>query len=269
MKKMAEETESSKVIFERKRRIGIITLNNGEMNVFDSEQVLQLRDLIASLYEEDKIRVIVIKGSGTRAFSAGFDLKNFDIPLFVRDGQDMIYKLYNLPIPTIALVHGYSIGIGFLVALACDFRYASEDAQVSLPEINYEAMFPTHGGCTILPKIVRKISDAKLILYTGDRIPAKKAAEMGIFDELFKTKEELIANGMEFAKKLASKNPIVLQMTKVALKRTAPADLKTGMAIEMETIPIINRPDGMSKQEQMKIINDWIKKYSIERPLDP
>jgi len=165
-------------------------------------------------------------------------------------------------------VHGFSIGIGFLVALACDFRYASEDAQFSLPEINYEAMFPTHGGCTILPKVVRKISDAKLILYTGDRIPAKKATEMGIVDELFKTREEMISAGMEFANYLASKNPMVMQLTKVALKTTATADLKTGMAMEMETIPIINRPQGMKKEDQMQKIQEYIDKYSIKRPFD-
>ncbi|MHA1264543.1 MAG: enoyl-CoA hydratase/isomerase family protein [Candidatus Helarchaeota archaeon] len=264
---MSDETLDKKVCFERKRRIGIITMNNGEMNVFDAEQVLALRDLIVDLYDNNKIRVVVIQGSGTRAFSAGFDLKNFDIDLFVRDGQDMIYQLYHLPKPTIALVHGYSIGIGFLVALACDFRYASEDAQFSLPEINYEAMFPTHGGCTILPKIVRKISDAKLILYTGDRISAAKAKEMGIVDELFQTKEEMIDAGMAFAKKLASKNPVVMQMIKVALKTTATADLKTGMTIEMETIPIINRPQGMKKEEQLQKIKEYLEKYTIKRPL--
>ena len=266
---MTEENSSQKVLFQKKKRVGIITLNNGEMNVFDSDQVLQLRDLIVELETNDRIRAILIQGSGDRSFSAGFDLKNFDVPLFIKHGQDMIYKLYNLPKPTIALVHGYCIGIAFLVACACDFRYATEKSQFSLPEINYEAMFPTHGGCTLLPKIVRRMSDVKYILYTGNRIPADRAAQMGLIDiPPFKTKAEMFEAGMKFANELASKNPLVLSLTKVALKTTEFADLKTGMEMEMETISIINRPQGMTKAEQLEKIKEYIDKYSIKRPLD-
>lgn len=264
---MSEYSTTPKVVFEKDRRVGIITLNNGEMNLFDVEQVQGLRDLIVKLENDDKIRALVIQGSGTRAFSSGFHLKNFDVGVFTRDGQDMIYHLYNITKPTIALVHGYAIGIAFLVALACDFRYATEDAQFSLPEINYDAMFPTHGGCTLLPKIARKMSDVKYILYTGDRFPAARAEKMGIVDELFKTKEEMQKAGLEFAQKLASKNPVIMSMCKVALKKTEFADLKTGMAMEIETIPIINRPQGTSKADQLEAIRKYIEKYSEERPL--
>lgn len=264
---MSEYSTTPKVVFEKDKRVGIITLNNGEMNLFDVEQVQGFRDLIVKLENDDKIRALVIRGSGNRAFSAGFDLKNFDVDIFVRDGQDMIYQLYNLPKPTIALVHGFSIGIAFLTALACDFRYATEDAQFSLPEINFEAMFPTHGGCTLLPKIVRKMSDVKYILYTGDRFPAARAEKMGIVDQLFKTNDEMQAAGLEFAQKLASKNPVVMSMCKVALKKTEFADLKTGMATEIETIPIINRPQGTSRSEQLEALRKFIEKYSEKRPL--
>jgi len=264
---MSDYSTTQKVLFEKDKHVGIITLNNGEMNLFDIEQVQGFRDLIVKLEDDDKIRVIIIQGSGTRAFSAGFDLKNFDVDIFTKDGQDMIYRLYNIPKPVIALVHGFSIGIAFLVALACDFRYATEDAQFSLPEINYQAMFPTHGGCTILPKIVRKMSDVKYILYTGDRFSAARAEKMGIVDELFKTTEEMQTAGKEFAQKLAVKNPVVMSMCKVALKKTEFADLKTGMAMEIETIPIINRPQGTKKADQLEAIKNYIEKYSEKRPI--
>ena len=89
---MSEYSTTPKVVFEKDRRVGIITLNNGEMNVFNVEQVQGLRDLIVKLGSDDRIRALIIKGSGDRAFSAGFDLKNFDVPIFVRDGQDMIFS---------------------------------------------------------------------------------------------------------------------------------------------------------------------------------
>lgn len=263
---MSEYSTTPKVLFEKDKRVGIITLNNGEMNVFDVEQVQGFRDLLEKLQNDDKIRSIVIQANGDRAFSAGFDLKNFDVDVYVRDGQAFIYTLYNIPKPTIALVHGYCIGIAFLVALACDFRYSSEDAQFSLPEINYEMMFPTHGGCTILPKIVRKISDAKYILYTGDRVPADRAEKMGIVDELFKTREEMVAAGLEFAQKLATKNASVLSMCKTILNTTRFSDLKTGMAMEIEAIALITPPPGTKKAEVQDAIRKYIEKYSIERP---
>jgi len=261
---MAEETTSNKIMFEKQKRIGIITLNNGEMNVFDRDQVRELLSLIIELESNDKVRAIVIQGSGNRAFSAGFDLKNFDVEYFIEAGQEMIFRLYNLPKPTIALINGYCIGIAFLVAMACDFRYATEESQFSLPEMNIEGMFPTHGGCTLLPKLVRKISDAKLILYTGDRFPTSKVAEMGLIDERFAKKEEMFDAGIAFAKKLAAKSPIPMALTKVALKKTEWADLKTGMAMEIETIPLINRPHGMKKAEQLEKVREYIKKYSTE-----
>ena len=259
---MSEEEVPQKVMFERKKRVGIITLNNGEMNVFDKEQIIQFRDILKDIEHNDKVRVIIIQGSGSRAFSSGFDLKNIDKKVIIDVGQEMIYRLYHLQKPTIALVHGYSIGIGFLVALACDFRYATEDASFSLPEIKYEIMFFTHGGCSILPKLVRKPSDVKYIFFTGDRFPASKADEMGLLDAIFKTKEEMYGAGMEFATILSKKNPLIMACAKVALKKATFADVKTGMAMEIETIPFIDRPPTMNKQQQLEEARKYLDKYS-------
>ncbi|MHA1651644.1 MAG: enoyl-CoA hydratase/isomerase family protein [Candidatus Helarchaeota archaeon] len=259
---MAEGMESKKVLFEKNKRVGIITLNNGEFNVFDPEQIYQFRDLMKQLQWDQKVRAILIQGSGDRAFSSGFDLKHLDKEIIIEVGQEMIYRLYNLPKPTIALVHGYAIGIGFLVALACDFRYATEAAQFSLPEINYDVMFPTHGGCSILPKLVNTPSAAKYILYTGDRIPARKIAQFGIIDEIFQTKDEMFAAGLKFAQYLCTKNPIVMSCTKAALNTTRFADIKTGFAIEMEAVQFIDRPPSMKRKEQLEAAKKFIEKYS-------
>ena len=254
--------ENQKVLFERQKRVGIITLNNGDFNVFDPDQIIQFRDLMKELEDNDKVRAILIKGSGPRAFSSGFDLKNLDKEIIMTAGLEMIHRLYNLPKATIALVHGFAIGIGFLVALACDFRYATEDASYSLPEINYDVMFPTHGGCSILPKLVRKPSDAKYILYTGDRFPTAKAAEMGLIDAVFKTKEEMFEAGMEFATKLGTKNPVILACTKAALKKTTYGNVRDGMRTEFEAIPFIDRPPDMKKDTQREAMQKFIEKYT-------
>lgn len=258
------DTSSQKAVFEKQKRVGIITINNGEMNVFDAEQVKQFRDIIKEIEDNDKIRVVLIQGSGTRAFSAGFDLKHPNENVFVNDGQEMIYRLYHLPKPTIALVHGYAIGIAFLVAMACDFRYATEDAQFSLPEINYpDMMFTTHGGTSLVSKLVRP-SHLKWILYTGNRFPTSKAAEMGLIDERFETKEDMFKAGLEFATDLSRKSPVTMSCIKVAVRKNTLADLKPGMGREIETLPFIKRPLTMSKKEQLDASKKYIKKYSEE-----
>lgn len=260
---MAEETADQKVLFEKRKRVGIITLNNGEMNVFDKEQIIQLRDLLIEIENDDKVRAVMIQGSGPRAFSSGFDLKHIDKEVIIKDGQEMIYRLYNLAKPTIALVHGFSIGIGFLIPMACDFRYATTDASFSLPEIKYEIMFFTHGGVSIVSKLIRP-SHLKWIFFTGKRFPTSKADEMGLIDAIFQTKEEMFNAGLEFATTLSKKSPIVMACAKVAIKKARFADVKTGMAMEMETIPFIDRPPTMNKKEQLEEFKKYMKKYSIE-----
>ena len=259
---MVEETATKKVILEKNKRVGIITLSNGEMNVFDKDLVIQFRDLLLELEKDDKTRVILIQGSGVRAFSAGFDLKNPAKEFYIRYGKEIIHRLYYLPKPTIALIHGYAIGIGCIVTLACDFRYTTEDASLSLPEINYSIMYPTHGGTTILSKLVRKPSDAKYMLYTGERIPANQASQMGLIDAIFKTKDNMFNAGMEFAQKLSAKDPIVLSLIKVGLKKCEFADLKHGMEIESEAALIVDRGPKVSKEEQLEQARKFIEKYS-------
>ncbi|NVM54398.1 MAG: hypothetical protein HWN66_11905, partial [Candidatus Helarchaeota archaeon] len=110
-------------------------------------------------------------------------------------------------------------------------------------------------------KLVRKPSDAKYLLYTGDRISTNRASQMGLIDAIFKTKEEMFDAGMEFAINLSSKNPIIMGSIKAALKSTTFADLKTGMEIEMDAVSFIERPPQMKRKEQLEEARKYIEKY--------
>ena len=109
---MSAGNENKKVVVEKIKRVALVTLNNGDMNLFDAEQVIQFRDAIVSLKKDPKVKALVIQGSGNRAFSAGFDLKGFaKVDTYINVGQDFMGQLYNFPIPKIALVNGYAIEI--------------------------------------------------------------------------------------------------------------------------------------------------------------
>ena len=261
---MTEET-NEKILVKIKRKVGIITLNNGDMNVFSPEFLNLFINALKEYRDNKKVHSLIIQSASERAFSAGFDLKalmNVDhatIDIFFKVGQDIVEIIRYMPKPVIALINGHAHGVGLLFPLACDFRYCTEDATLSLPEANYSnLMFPTHGGCTNLPKIVRKMSDAKYILMTGDKFDAKSALEMGVVDKVFKTKEELLEKGFELAKNISSKHPDVIQLLKPAINACSQADVKTGMAIEEEAFTIIARTKD-NKELKKKFIDKYMR----------
>ena len=93
------------------------------------------------MHQDESVRVVVLEGSGERAFCVGADLNHIatfgppDIRKWVNDGNRVLSRLANLPVPVIAAVHGYAVGGGLEFALACDLRVASEDSSFGLPEL--------------------------------------------------------------------------------------------------------------------------------------
>ncbi|MHA1783695.1 MAG: enoyl-CoA hydratase/isomerase family protein [Candidatus Helarchaeota archaeon] len=258
------ESTGEKIIVEIKRKVGMVTLNNGDMNVFNPDFIYLLRDTLKELKDNKKVNSILIKSASDRAFSAGFDLKALIsvkqdvIDIFLKDGYEIVELLYTIPKPIVALINRYSIGVGFLFPLACDFRFCTKDAKFQLPEINFgELMFPTHGGCTTLPNVVNTLSDAKYILMTGERFDADAAFKMGVVSRVFDTKEEMFEEGFQFAKLLASKAPLVMQMIKAALHKSINSTFTEGLALEKEAYDIVRKVE--ENREEKK--NNFIKKY--------
>ena len=140
------------VRFERDGHVAIITLNRpDELNALNYNTLERLGDLIEQVRLESKdIRVLLIKGEG-RAFCAGADLKERrtlneqQVRRNVRKIRDVFTALERLPQPTIALINGFAFGGGFELALACDFRYALEDAKMGLTEVSL-GIIPGAGG---------------------------------------------------------------------------------------------------------------------------
>lgn len=155
-------------------------LNAMDFAVFDD-----LTEAMDEIADKDP-RVVVVSGNG-RAFSAGIDVAAFgavagDPREVIARAQAPFRKLAALPMPTIAAVHGYALGAGLQLALACDLRVMTRDAVVGLLEANY-GLIPDLGGSTRLPQIVGT-TRAKRMIWLAERISGPEAFDLGIADVL-------------------------------------------------------------------------------------
>ncbi len=254
------------IIVERKVRVGILTINRPEVkNAFDETTRVEFRDALKELRHDKDVRVIIITGTGN-SFSAGQDLKSlYNTPqdrlkwltdfgrLMIleiitgndyevdpkeffdklRAGNGVKFEIGENWKPVIAQVNGYAMGGGMEIACACDFRFASENAFFALPEIDMRIV-PAWGGSQN-PAALLGLPSAKYIAFTGERIPASKAKEMGLVVDVVKP-EELGETTMKFAKALALKHPLTLRYLKILLEQPRGDQLLGGLALEHEIL---------------------------------
>ncbi|KSW11642.1 hypothetical protein CF15_02100 [Pyrodictium occultum] len=147
----------------------------------------ELSEALDELEEDDRVRVVVLTGSG-RAFSAGADITAFagispvKAMMYSRKFQEVLFKIEYYTKPIIAALNGYTLGGGLELAMAADFRIASETAMLGQPEINL-GFIPGAGGTQRLPRLIGR-SRTKELIYTGDMVPAGEAARMGLVDRV-------------------------------------------------------------------------------------
>ncbi|MCL2674372.1 MAG: enoyl-CoA hydratase-related protein, partial [Defluviitaleaceae bacterium] len=144
-------------------------------------------------------------------------------------GNDVFRSLETLDIPVIAAVNGFALGGGCELALACDIRIASENASFAQPEVCL-GITPGFGGSQRLPRLIGE-GRAKQLLYTGERITAHKALEIGLINDIYPA-DELITNALELAATIAKNAPIAIRSTKRAIETGR--DLEFDSALELE-----------------------------------
>lgn len=179
----------SDFIVESKNNCVWITINRPEaMNALTQEADIELYDILDEIERLEQVRAVVIKGAGNRAFCAGADLKQRQQmnakEKFLQAGylRRVIAKIEEIPQPVIAAIRGYCYGGGFELALACDFRIASESAVFNFPEMTLGA-FPGSGGPVRLCRLIQP-GYAKEILMTAKKLKADEAREIGIVSRL-------------------------------------------------------------------------------------
>ena len=218
--------------YDKQDHIAIITMEgDNDLNIGMTGGELNQR--LAEYAEDDELRCCIVTGAGSRAFSAGGDLRNTDgggmgggalsvwnsQPLNIVSGLE-IWK------PIIAAINGYAVGAGCMLALACDIRIASENASFSIPEIKLG--FPSGMGAPQrLPRLI-PFGAALEMLLTGDRIDAQQALQWGLVNRVV-PQAELMDTALDLASRIAANPPLVVRSLKEMAYRSREMSLKEGL----------------------------------------
>lgn len=229
--------------YEVNEQIATITLNRPEaLNAWYRGMNDELRQVAYHIADDPSVRVLIITGSGEKAFCSGIDLKkvssgeDFITGPDMRDYYDGISKLRDvftmyekLAVPVIAAINGYCLGGGLELVLACDVRLAVDFATFSLPEVQL-GIIPDLGGCQRLPRAVG-IGKAKELIYTGRRIGAAEALRIGLVQQVYPA-GRLMEEAYKMAEEIAGYNPIVVQAAKRACNVAMSYPLEIGLSFE-------------------------------------
>ncbi|MBI4366243.1 MAG: enoyl-CoA hydratase/isomerase family protein [Deltaproteobacteria bacterium] len=229
------------VLMETRGAIGLITLNRPkQLNALNAET---MREIIAAAREcenNPEIKVVVITGSGEKAFAAGADIKAMatmgfaEADAYGRLGHDCMRVLEELKQPVIAAVNGYALGGGTELALACDFIYAADSAVFALPEVKL-GLFPGWGGTQRLSRIVGR-PKANELIFTGKRLTAPEAYQWGFVNHVV-PKAELWAAVEQVAQEIAANAPLAIACAKRVIIQSCHLSLADGLALERSTFP--------------------------------
>ncbi len=225
------------ILVETRGRVGIITINRpNKLNALNIPTRAEIVAALESFRANDEVRVLVITGAGEKSFIAGADITEFagrtalDQRSIMRSNR-MFDAFEEFPKPVIAMINGFCLGGGCEVALSCDLRIASENAQFGQPEIKL-GIIPGGGGTQRLTRLIGEGKAMELIL-TGDMIKADEAKALGLVNHVYPL-AELEAKTMELANRIAEMSPIALRMAKEAVKGAARLTLRDGLDHEID-----------------------------------
>jgi enoyl-CoA hydratase len=224
------------LLFEIKDHVGLITVNRPDkLNALNGETVNELEDVFISIKNNPDIFVVVITGSGEKAFVAGADiaeLNKLDVlsaKEFSEKGNKVFRMIETLGKPVIAAVNGFALGGGCELALASHIRTASDNAKFGQPEVNL-GIIPGYGGTQRLARVVNSARALEIIL-TGDMIPADEAFRIGLVNKVF-PQAELLNKTLEMAAKIVSKGQQAIRLALKAVKATDNISLSEGLNFE-------------------------------------
>jgi enoyl-CoA hydratase/carnithine racemase len=202
--------------------VALVTLNNPPLNLVTLELTRELNALLQRLAEDPDARVLVITGSGSKAFCAGSDIKEFPsmmaggtvVPRKLALENEAYSRVDRFPKPTIAALNGLAMGGGLELAVCCDLIVAEAGNQVALPEINL-GVFPGSGG-TI--RVTRRIGEgrAKEMMYFGDSVPVETALAWGLVNRVV-GKGEALSTARAMARRLAAQPSVALKAMKQSI----------------------------------------------------
>jgi len=221
---------------EKEEEVVQITINRSDklnaMNLQVMDEFISILDKL----EKDSSRVIIITGEGPKAFSAGADIEYMsnigltEAEKYALRGHEVLNKIEKLEKPVIAAVNGYALGGGCELALSCDIRFASPNAQFGQPEVTL-GICPGWGGTQRLLRIIGP-ARAKDLIFSGRKIKAEEAFSMGLINQIFPS-EYLLSKTKEYAKTISKNSSFALGVSKMLVNRGNDASLDTGLKLEI------------------------------------
>ena len=202
-----------------------------KMNAITVAMRSEFPAIFQSLDADESVRVIVIRGAGEKAFSAGGDVAEFLslAPADLEQWGDSVTAPERCRKPVVAAIDGYAMGAGLELALACDFRIATTRSEFAFPEIRL-GMIPGSGGTQRALRLLG-MTRAKLFMMTGQRISAERAEAWGLITQVV-APEEFEKALKQLTGELAARAPLALRTLKMVLDRGAEAPLETALELE-------------------------------------
>jgi len=222
------------ILMKKEDGIGFIYINRPEVhNVLNQEVWREVRDAFVIHDNDDEVQVIIITGSGDKAFVAGSDLNYLKartkLQTLDRETPLIIDQIESVKKPTIAAINGFALGGGCELTLACDIRIASERAKMGQTEINV-GIIPGAGGTQRLPRMVGLGKGLELVL-TGAVVDAYEAEKIGMVNKVV-PHEKLMEEAIALANVIKSKSPIIVRLAKAAVKAGYGTNMNTAVLLE-------------------------------------
>ena len=224
------------LIYEKKDGIAFITFNRPKvLNALNRKTVEELREALLDARDDNTVRVLILTGSGEKAFVAGADIGELaqQTPVngkeFSLFGQAVFHLLETMGKPSICAINGFALGGGCELALSCTIRIAAKTARLGQPEVKL-GILPGYGGSQRLARLCGKGVAHELCL-TGEMITAEEALRIGLVNHVYEP-AELIPAAESLGKKIIANAPLAVKFTMEAIERGSDMPLAEGLFLE-------------------------------------
>ncbi len=224
------------ILYEKKAQLAYITINRPKvLNALNMATMEELRAAFAEVKNDAEVRVVLLTGSGEKAFVAGADINELarhnpvEAKEYTHRGQSVLDLIENLGKPVLACINGFALGGGCEIALACTMRLASDNAKLGQPEVKL-GIIPGYGGSQRLPRLVGK-GFANQMLLTGEMITAQEAHRIGLVNEVVPL-AELLPRAEAIAQQIIANGPLAVQYTLEAVNQGMEMPLSEALFLE-------------------------------------
>jgi len=224
------------LLYEKKDGIARIIFNRPKvLNALNRKTVEEFEQVLMDARDDPAVRVLILSGSGEKAFVAGADINELalETPVHGKEfslfGQGVFHLLETMGKPSICAVHGFALGGGCELALCCSIRLASKTAKLGHPEVKL-GILPGYGGTQRMARLCGKARAHELCL-TGEMITAEEAERIGLVNHVYEP-SELLPAAEAMAKKIIEKAPLAVKYCMEAIERGVEMPLQEGLFLE-------------------------------------